>query len=199
MPLFFIVTKSRSVGALRDRSARASRVSERGFNLIELMITLAVAVILVMVAVPSFRSLMLSNKLTTTANDMVDAIHTARIEAVKRNTTVQLCSDSAGANTSDALGSACGTLAGAVVVSGNATPVRAGIVGIATPIQLSGSITPLRFNGQGIGSAIGSSAPYTGPVMDICTSALSTGNHRVVTMTAGSGLVTTTTTSTSCP
>lgn len=189
-----------------DRAAISTLVQggekrhECGFTLVELMITLAVAVVLIMIAVPSFRNITLSNKLTTTANDIVGAIHAARMEAIKLNAGTQLCSNSAASNTSDTLGTACTTQAGAVyaLVGGTAAQIRAGTTGIATPLELSGDLTALRFSTSGLGQVAGTTAPYSGPVADICTNTLSSNNHRVVTMTAGS-IITTTTSSGACP
>ncbi|GAA0888309.1 hypothetical protein GCM10009121_11900 [Rhodanobacter soli] len=161
---------------------------------------MVIALVLLMIAVPSFKNITLSNKLTTTANDIVNAINVARMEAVKRNSNTQLCSNSSGANTSDTLGGACGTEAGAVyALSGAApSPVLAGTGGIVSPIQLNGDMTALRFTAQGLARKVGTTAPYSDTVVDICTSQMNTNNHRVITMTAGS-ILTTTTTSGSCP
>lgn len=161
------------------------------------MITLAVAVVLIMVAVPSFRAITLSSKLTTTANDMVASLNIARMEAIKRNTNIQFCSDLAANNTSDPLGTQCGTQAGAVVAA-TGPDVRAATVGLSSPLKLNGNIVAIRYGGQGLGHLVGSSAPYTGPVADICTSVVSSNNHRVISMVAGSIIQTTTTTG-ACP
>jgi len=176
----------------------AARRGERGFTLVELMITMAVALVLIMIAVPSFKSLTLSNKLNTAANDIVNAIHVARMEAVKRNANTQLCSNSASVNTSDTLGGACtdanGVVqTGAVYAMAGASPsqVLTGTVGITGAVQLSGNVKAIRFGGQGLGQAVGTTSPYSGTVADICTSQMSTNNHRVITMTAGSILVST--------
>lgn len=187
-------------GAALSRSCRlASRRHERGFTLIELMITLVVALVLIMIAVPSFRNITLSNKLTTTANDVVNAIHSARMVAIKRNASTQLCSNSSSANGSETLGSACnadaGASAGAVYVLTKPTPtqVLAGTPGITAPLQLKGDMTALRFTAQGLGQKVGNSTPYNDTVVDICTSQMATDNHRVIRMTAGSILEITTT------
>ncbi|MDE2308874.1 MAG: GspH/FimT family pseudopilin [Xanthomonadaceae bacterium] len=196
-------------GARLPRSGAATaRRRGRGFTLVELMITMAVALVLIMIAVPSFKTMTLSNKLTTTANDLVGAINVARMEAIKTNSNTQLCSDSSASNTtgtSDTLGNACNasTQVGAVyALIGGTTPtaqlVRAPVVGIVTPLQLSGSITALRYNGQGLAEAVGTTTPYTGLVADIYTSSISTDNHRCIRMTAGSIIVTSTSTGT-CP
>lgn len=172
----------------------AARRCQYGFTLVELMITLAIAVMLLVIAVPSFRSLTLSNKLTTAANDVVNAINVARMEAIKRNANTQLCSNSASVNSADALGAACSTQTGAVyaMAGAGANPVLAGTTGIDTTVQLSGDVVAIRFGGQGLGQAVGTTSPYTGTVADICTGQMSSDNHRVITMTTGSILVTTT-------
>ncbi|WP_449427893.1 pilus assembly FimT family protein [Rhodanobacter umsongensis] len=176
----------------------------RGFTLVELMVTLAVAAVLIMIAVPSFTNIILSNKLTTTANDIVGAINSARMEAVKLDADTQVCSDSAAINTSDTLGSECGVQTGAVVVlTGSGTAATASVLlaappGIATPIQLSGDLMAVRFTGQGLAQAVGTSAPYSGTIVDICTSQISTYNHRKITMVAGS-ILSTTSYSGACP
>lgn len=187
-------------GAVASRFAGIAGKHEHGFTLVELMITLAVAIVLIMIAVPSFTNITLSNKLTTTANDVVNAIHSARMEAVKRNASTQLCSNSSSANGNDTLGSACKSEAGAVYVltTPQPTQVLGGAVGIAAPIQLSGDMAALRFTAQGQGRKVGTTTPYSDIVVDICTGQMSTNNHRVIRMTTGSILVTTTT-SGACP
>jgi type IV fimbrial biogenesis protein FimT len=67
-----------------------------GFTLIELMVTLALAVILLALAVPSFRNTVQNNRATTTANELLTALSTARSEAIKRNETISLCSSANG-------------------------------------------------------------------------------------------------------
>lgn len=70
----------------------------RGFTLMELMVTLAVAGIVVALAVPNFRQFLQNGRLTAASNDLIAAMHLARTEAVKRQTPVAVC---ASANPSD--------------------------------------------------------------------------------------------------
>jgi len=71
------------------RQYRAPRHSG-GFTLVELMITLAVAFVLVALALPSFRELSTRSNVTQLGNDLVLALNTARSEAVRRGTQVEV-------------------------------------------------------------------------------------------------------------
>lgn len=55
-----------------------------GFTLIELMITLAIALIMLGLVIPSFASIISSSRLTANANELVEALNLAHSEAVKR-------------------------------------------------------------------------------------------------------------------
>lgn len=189
-----LIAVRRPAQAARRASCGAKAVvrhGQWGFTLIELLVTMTIAVVLMMIAVPSFKNITLSNKLTTSANDMVSALNIARMEAIKRNSSTQFCSNSAGANTtgsSDNLGNGCGDETGAVwAMSGTAaSQVLAGTPTLVAPLQLKGNSIALRFTAQGLARQVGSTTLYEGTVVDICTSELSGDNHRVITMTAGS-------------
>lgn len=155
------------------------------------MITIAIAAVLVVIAVPSFQNLMLSNRLTTSANAMVGAINQARMDAIKLNAPVQFCGSNANANASDTLGTACGTNAGAVysLPQGAATAgeVRVAAPGISGPLQLIGGVVAVRFSGQGLGYAPNvPGTPFNGTIATICTARLGSNNQRFVRMTTGS-------------
>ncbi len=68
-----------------------TRTRDAGFTLLELIVTIAVASIILGIAVPSFRAMSINNRLATQANDIVGAINLARSEAIKRNRSVSLC------------------------------------------------------------------------------------------------------------
>jgi type IV fimbrial biogenesis protein FimT len=101
-------------------------MSASGFTLIELLITIAIASVLLAVAVPSFNGMIVSNRLTTQANDMVGAINFARSEAIKRNASLTFCR----VGSVDAI--ACATGAGPwqhwIVRNAAGTVVRRGVV-----------------------------------------------------------------------
>lgn len=65
-----------------------------GFTLVELMITIFVAAILVTIALPSFRELLISNRVTESTNQLISDLNLARSEAVNRGTLVAVVSTS---------------------------------------------------------------------------------------------------------
>lgn len=64
---------------------------QKGVTLIELMVTVAVAIILLGIAVPSFQSVIRTNRIASLTNELVAALNLARSEAITRGTTVTLC------------------------------------------------------------------------------------------------------------
>jgi type IV fimbrial biogenesis protein FimT len=87
---------------------------EQGYTLIELMVTFAVAAIIVTIAVPGFGNLLAEQRLVTSTNHFVSALHLTRSEAVKRGTRVSLCASEDGST----CGSATGYSAGWIVFEG---------------------------------------------------------------------------------
>ncbi|MFN2308478.1 MAG: GspH/FimT family pseudopilin [Gammaproteobacteria bacterium] len=67
-----------------------------GFTLIELMITLAIAAILLTVGIPSFQAVFQSNRLATQANELIGAVNLARSEAIKRGANVTVRASTGG-------------------------------------------------------------------------------------------------------
>jgi len=65
--------------------------SSRGFTLLELMMTVAVATIFLTVIPPTFGSIITAVRIKSQVYDFNDALNYARSEAVKRGTWVSLC------------------------------------------------------------------------------------------------------------
>ncbi len=78
----------------------AARHTAAGFTLIEMMVTLVVAAILLTVAGPAFRDLILNNRLVAASNSIAGSLNAARTEAIAQQRTVTVCSS--------ANGTACG-------------------------------------------------------------------------------------------
>lgn len=70
------------------------RQNMKGFTLVEVIVTIVVAGILLLVAVPSFRDVLKNSTLTSEANALVSTFNFARSEAVKRGTPVTVCRSS---------------------------------------------------------------------------------------------------------
>jgi type IV fimbrial biogenesis protein FimT len=81
----------------RSTRARGGPRLARGFTLIEMMVVVTIALVLAMVAAPSFQSIFLSNKLAAFTNDFVASTQVARSEAIKRNQVVRVCRSADGA------------------------------------------------------------------------------------------------------
>lgn len=67
------------------------RRAATGFTLIELMITVAVAAVLMMVALPAYQGMVQKNTLTSTVNDLVADLNYARSEAITRGSRTYVC------------------------------------------------------------------------------------------------------------
>ncbi len=64
---------------------------QRGFTIIELMVTIAIAAILISIAVPSFQDSIRRNRVAAATGNLVSAISAARAEAIRRATVVTIC------------------------------------------------------------------------------------------------------------
>ncbi|WP_371375180.1 GspH/FimT family pseudopilin [Thalassotalea aquiviva] len=73
----------------------------RGFNLIEAMVTVAIAAILSGVAMPSFLEMISSNQMSSQANEIHRSIVIARSEAIKRGQDVTVCAINASQDNCD--------------------------------------------------------------------------------------------------
>src|SRR5512139_771504 len=160
-----------SILASRPGSLGRRSQGQRGFTLIELMVTVAVAAILATIAVPSYNEAMLGTKLNTLANNFVASAQLARSEAIKRNATVRLC---AGSSTSGCTGGAWGNgwivrvPGGAVIYTQPAVP---------NGFLLSGNVSIIDFRSTGVGA--------TAANLTLCRATPSVGTQqRVITVSA---------------
>ena len=70
---------------------------QKGFTLLELMLTIGVAAIILSVGVPGFMNFIQNNRAVTHTNDLVTALNLGRSEATRRGSTVLVCSSDDGA------------------------------------------------------------------------------------------------------
>ena len=124
-----------------------------GFTLFELMVTLAVAALILSLGVPGFRSFIQNNRATTHTNDLVTALNLGRSEATRRGVTILLCSSSDGATCSGSNDWSSGWIvrrsAGAVL---RTWPERSGGAGV-----LTANVSQIQF--QARGSLAGGTVP----------------------------------------
>jgi type IV fimbrial biogenesis protein FimT len=144
----------------------------RGFTLVELMVTIAVMVVLAMIAVPSYDNVLLSNRLGAYATDLVAASQLARSEAIKRNAQVTLCASSNG--------SSCASNgqweAGWIVVSDGQVVQKQGAAASGYRIRDGAGQSALRFEGTGVGA--------TAATLSICRASPAGSQERMVKISA---------------
>ncbi len=68
----------------------------RGFTLVELMVTVAIVAILAAIAFPSFEATMRSNRVATATNELQASISLARSEAMRNPNGAAICTSRAG-------------------------------------------------------------------------------------------------------
>lgn len=152
-----------------DFLRRARRSRPCGFTLVELIVTVAIAALLLAVAVPSFNRLMISSRLTTQANNAVNLLAYARAEAVKRGVDVQVSLDGA---------------ISALPPGEASVPITQAVVA-PTGIPASSPVTALIASPMGLLHASGATTGFSGLVGDISSSAISSDNHRCIYLYTG--------------
>src|ERR1700761_9482969 len=77
-----------------SRQCRAPGVA--GFTLIEMLMTIAIAAILMGIAIPSFRYVTNANRIASELNGLLGDLQLARAEAIKEGRTVTVCQSNDG-------------------------------------------------------------------------------------------------------
>jgi len=151
--------------ATRHRSDALRRSGARGFTLIELMFTVALAAILTTLAAPSLTKLFKTNRVQTEASSFVGDLILARTEAVKRGQNVSACVSSDGAtclttNTWQSGWIVFADSAAACTGTSSTSPairVRKAFTGSDTFVASLASSSCVTFNREGFTSNLGTS------------------------------------------
>lgn len=169
-----------------------SAVKQKGLTLIEIMVTLAVLAIVLTVAIPSFSSLVIGNRLTAQANELLAGLSLARAEAIKQNRNMIFCHSADGLTCTAA--PAAGWQGWLVRSNNDNTPVASGNLNAAQlSVRSSNSVAGSVFNG--ISHAIrfspqgvvrnASADTVLNAVLRVCTSASVEPNTRDIQIRSG--------------
>lgn len=152
---------------------------QRGFSLIELMIGIVLMGILIMAAIPGFKTWIQNTQIRTAAESLQNGLQVARNEAVRRNANVMFQLGT---------GSAWSVV---VVSSGETVQARSQKEGSENVALATtpGAATAITFTGLGRVATINNdgSAPLTQLDLDVPTAILSAADSRELRITIGGG------------
>ncbi len=120
---------------------------QQGFSLLELMVTVIVLGLIAAIAVPSFAELRRRTALSTSANEIVAAVQTARMEAIRLNAPVEVAC--AGAGCAQNRWERLQVRQGATVIREHAFPTGVTVRGST---NVAGNNNRLRFGADGFAS-----------------------------------------------
>lgn len=119
--------------------------NQKGFTLVELMVTIAVLAIVTSIAIPAFNSTILNNRVSGTTQNIQATLAMARSEAVKRNKSVMVCR--ANSNQDACASNGTNWSSGWLVISDGE------VLRVGTPsasIDVTGPNTAVEFRGSGM-------------------------------------------------
>jgi len=80
------------------------KITQTGFTLLELMVVIAIMGVLMAVGIPSFKSMLTTNEMADTTNELVLSLRKARAEAISSGRNTIVCSSIDGSTCSGAAG-----------------------------------------------------------------------------------------------
>lgn len=125
--------------------------TQSGFTLVELLVTVSVAGMILVMAVPAFNNMVTSNRLTTTTNNLIASFSYARSEAIRGAQTVTITAGAGGWGDGWTISDQAGN------------PIR---VFEAAPntVEVASDVTTLRFDSRGL--MLGQAAAVTISICD---------------------------------
>ncbi|RVU41772.1 prepilin-type N-terminal cleavage/methylation domain-containing protein [Rheinheimera riviphila] len=174
---------------------RISRIrADRGFSLMELMVTIAVLAITLAIAVPSFSGVIGESKLRSQAGEIQSALTFARTEAIRLNRSVVFCHSNNGTNCTVPaatgwegwLVSAAGAALAAPVLPVSRTGViPAAPMRISSGPNLTAATHAIRFTPQGLARGFANNIPLSDLIRVCITQESVNPNTREIQFSSG--------------
>lgn len=162
-----------------------------GFTLIELMVTVSVLAILIAIGMPSFVSVINSNRLTAQSNEVVAALQLARVEAVRQNRRAIVCGSADGSTCSGSTAWNTGWIT-FLDMDSNGSPTAAEIIRANTvkaPIVVRSGVASISIRSDGLAHLADGSLVNT--TINVCIpTTRPVSNQRVVSLGSGSRIST---------
>lgn len=122
---------------------------KKAFTLVELLVTLLVLCIIIVLALPALRTLLLNNRLTSNANLLVNALNYARGTALNQSMTVMVCPFNAANSTSCGANWSSGWIVVSLPSSGTNTLLQSQQTTSNDPV-LSANVSSILFDSHGL-------------------------------------------------
>jgi len=120
-----------------------------GFTLIELLATLFVLSILLVIAIPSFRAMLLNNRINTQVDSLIGGLNYARALALNNNSTTRVCPFSSPNSTTCGVNWALGWIVITQPASGSAVLLKSEQYSLAGP-AINANNNTVTFNPRGL-------------------------------------------------
>ena len=160
---------------------RPGLAGQRGFTLVELMVTVAVVGVIALIAVPGMQALVSNNRLTGMAGELTASLQLARSEAIRRNAPVTVCGTTDGSTCAAEASWERWIVMGPDNAAGTVDVIRDNAA--TGTVQISGPPAGIQFNPSGLTNgqaALTVCVPTTNPPQ----------NQRVITVLVSGSIVT---------
>jgi type IV fimbrial biogenesis protein FimT len=167
---------------------------QRGFTLVELMVSVTVLGVLAVVAVPSFTNMMNRNRLAAQSNELLSAIQYARTEAIRDSGRVTFCGTTSADADSDADCTAADTPPYWVVIGAKAGggQEQRRVFAVKEPLKVSTDLEKITFTADGLARDSATQALVKGSITVCQETKNPAQNKRVLNFASGSRVVITT-------
>jgi type IV fimbrial biogenesis protein FimT len=175
---------------MKNHAGRVPR--QRGFSLMELMVSITVLGVLTAIAVPSFTTLSNRNRLAAQSNELLSALQYARMEAIRSSSNVTFCGAAAADADSDA---DCGDGEQpfwVVIGRTGGAEEQLRVFAVKAPMKVSSDLEKVTFSADGLARDATTKALVTGQITVCLATTRPPQNKRLLNIASGSRMVITT-------